>query len=212
MKIDNSSHPYINEKIKIESLPSHPTYQFQKWFQEAINANCSEYNAMSLATATKEAIPSCRTVLLKSFDESSLIFFTNYESRKGKELIENPRASVVLFWRELMRQVIVEGKVEKTSRAETEEYFATRPRGSQLGAWSSRQDQVISSREYLEAEFSMYEEKYKDMEIPAPDYWGGFRIIPQRFEFWQGMQNRLHERFQYTQTDDGSWKIDRLSP
>lgn len=222
MKIQDSSHHYINEKIKLESLSQHPIDQFQQWFQDAEAAKCYEANAMSLATATKEGKPSCRTVLLKFFDKHGFIFFTNYESRKGREIVENPQATVVFFWKELMRQVIIEGKVEKTTQAESQEYFATRPRGSQLGAWSSRQDRVIPSREYLEEEFEKYNEKYKNKEIPAPEYWGGFRIIPHRFEFWQGMQNRLHDRFQYTPSDrfqytpsgnmEDNWKIERLSP
>jgi pyridoxamine 5'-phosphate oxidase len=212
METEDGSHRYLNKKIERDSLFINPLDQFLNWYNEAEAVDCIEVNAMSLATATKEGKPSCRTVLLKSTDEKGLIFYTNYHSRKGIELTENPHATALFLWREVMRQVTVEGKVEKIGREESERYFATRPRGSQLGAWASKQGAIIPSREYLEEEFSKYEREYKNQEIPAPSYWGGFRIIPHRFEFWQGMQNRLHERFEYVLQKDDTWKIERLSP
>jgi pyridoxamine 5'-phosphate oxidase len=212
MDTRDTSHHYLNEKIDRKSLCPNPTDQFLKWYRDAENTDCIEVNAMSLATASKAGKPSCRTVLLKFIDDEGLLFYTNYQSRKGQELLENPQGCAIFFWRELMRQVTVEGTVEKMSREESDKYFSKRPRGSQLGAWASKQGNIIPSREYLKEEFSKYEKEYENKVIPAPAYWGGFRIIPSRFEFWQGMQNRLHDRFQYLLQSEDTWKIERLSP
>jgi len=165
---------------------------------------------MSIATATPDGKPSVRTVLLKEFDENGFIFFTNYESNKGKNLEANPYAELLFYWMNFERQVRIFGKVEKTSRELSEEYFKSRPLKSRIGAWASKQSSVIPSREYLENQFVEFEKKYTD-KIPLPPYWGGFRVIPERFEFWQGRESRLHDRICYLKKDD-KWEIVRLSP
>lgn len=192
-------------------LNANPFDQLKKWIEEALAAEVVEVNAMALATATAGGKPSCRTVLLKHVDEQGLVFYTNYESRKGRELSENPQAMVTIFWHEQMQQICVEGAVEKISQEESNEYFLKRPRGSQLGAWASQQDEIIASKEVLEKKFLEMEEKYLDREIPLPSFWGGYRIIPSRFEFWQGRKDRLHDRFEYL-LDEDTWIINRLSP
>jgi len=188
-----------------------PTKQFSIWMNEAIKSDLLEPNAMILATASKEGIPSARTVLLKGFDKRGFVFYTNYESSKSKNLGENPIASLLFFWVELERQVRITGKVEKVSQADSEAYFISRPRESQLGAWASKQSSVITSREVLEKKFEGMKEKFEGKEIPLPPFWGGYRVIPQRIEFWQGRENRLHDRISYT-LHAGKWKIERLSP
>jgi pyridoxamine 5'-phosphate oxidase len=166
---------------------------------------------MVLATATPEGKPSARVVLLKGFDERGVVFFTNYEGRKSAELLTNPYAALVFYWIELERQVRVEGPVEKTSRQESEEYFRTRPVESRLSAWASKQSSVIPSRNFLEQKMSDLKSRYENQEVPLPPFWGGFRLQPQMFEFWQGRENRLHDRIRYTQ-QGGVWVIERLSP
>ena len=165
---------------------------------------------MTLATASKEGVPSVRTVLLKGYDENGFLFFTNYESRKGKELTENPVAELLFYWMDLQRQVRISGKVEKISKLESENYFKTRPLESKIGAWASKQSEVIPDREYLEKQFSEYEKKFKD-NVPLPSNWGGFRLIPERFEFWQGRESRLHDRICYLKKNN-VWEIVRLAP
>ena len=166
---------------------------------------------MSLATVGKDLLPSIRTVLLKLFDRNGFVFYTNYSSEKARQLTENPQAGILFHWLELERQVKISGKVEKISSAESLKYFTTRPRGSQLGAWSSAQSQTISSRSILEAQWNKMKERYSDGDIPLPDFWGGYKVIPQCIEFWQGRENRLHDRFKYNRTDSG-WDINRLAP
>lgn len=202
---------YHNKPLDIKDVCSDPFEQFNLWFTEAQQAQVIEPNAMILATASAEAIPSARTVLLKQVDWGFL-FFTNYGSRKAHELMENPRASLIFLWKELERQAIIEGHVEKASREESIEYFKKRPRKSQLGAWASNQDKILSSRQELEKAYREIEYSFENKEIPTPHYWGGFRVIPHRFEFWQGRENRLHDRLCYTQKEEGIWQIDRLSP
>lgn len=199
------------ECLRRSDLKKSPFDQLLLWLDEARSAHVIELNAMALATASLSGKPSCRTVLLKYLDERGLVFYTNYESRKGRELAENPHAMVTLFWHEQMRQICVEGRVEKTSREESSAYFSTRSHNSQLGAYASKQDQVITSREILEKEFKRYEKKFKEQNIPLPEFWGGYRIIPSRFEFWQGDKDRLHDRFHYI-LDHEEWKIERLCP
>lgn len=168
---------------------------------------------MTLATATADGRPSARTVLLKEVDENGFVFYTNYESRKGRELIENPRAALVFYWEELERQVRVEGIAEKVSQEQSEEYFRTRPKGSRLGAWASRQGQVLPNREIIEDRLAELAKQYEASEdIPLPDYWGGFRVKPEIIEFWQGRPNRLHDRLCYRRESSGAWTISRLSP
>lgn len=200
--------------LRRTDLDANPIAQFQKWFAQAETAlakNQLDVNAVTLATADKNGYPSARIVLLKGLDEHGFIFFTNYESRKGRELAENSQAALNFFWPELERQVGVAGTVKKTSRAESEKYFQSRPRGSQLAAWASTQSAVVPDRATLEAKWQELEKQFPD-KIPAPPNWGGFILQPKRIEFWQGRPSRLHDRFRYLRQADGSWVIDRLSP
>jgi pyridoxamine 5'-phosphate oxidase len=193
------------------SLDPNPFQQFSRWFQQALDAALPEPNAMTLATATREGKASARIVLLKSFDERGFVFYTNYESRKGRELAENPYAALVFHWIELERQVCAAGQVSRVSREESENYFRSRPVGSQLGAWASRQSQVISGREILEDRLTQLEKDYQNKLIPLPPDWGGLRLAPEMIEFWQGRPNRLHDRLRY-RLQDQQWLIERLSP
>ncbi|NJK48129.1 pyridoxamine 5'-phosphate oxidase [Candidatus Gracilibacteria bacterium] len=191
---------------------SNPFKQFQVWFSEAVAAQLPEPNAMTLATIAPGGRPSARMVLLKDFDEKGFTFYTNYGSAKGKHLSETPWAALVFWWAELERQVRIEGRVEKVSPQESDEYFCSRPETSQLGAWASNQSQVIESREVLEKQFTQLKEKYTGQAIPRPPHWGGFRVIPDVIEFWQGRPSRLHDRLCYRLLEDGFWHIERLSP
>lgn len=193
-----------------EVLP-HPVLQFQSWFQEAVACEVEEVNAMTLATATKTGMPSARIVLLKSVDENGFVFFTNYHSRKGKQLTENPQAALVFFWKELQRQVRIEGKVEVLNEKDSDEYFYSRPYGSRLGAWASPQSEPISNRTVLEERLHEYELHFGE-NIPRPPYWGGFLVKPFVMEFWQGRPNRLHDRIEYQLQLPDTWKLQRLAP
>ncbi|QQS28770.1 MAG: pyridoxamine 5'-phosphate oxidase [Sphingobacteriales bacterium] len=204
---------YSTAGLNEESVKSNPFEQFEIWFEEALQEDFIEHNAMFLATATPNGIPSIRTVLLKGFSEQGLIFFTNYHSRKGNELTQNPEAAILFYWDKLERQVRIEGKAERLSESESEEYFNTRPYGSRIGALASPQSQVIASRQQLEEKVKALTEQYdENAVIPRPEYWGGYRIIPQVFEFWQGQTNRLHDRIRYTLQPSGNWLIERLAP
>lgn len=189
-----------------------PVEQFKVWFEQAIAAQLPEPNAMTIATARPDGRPSARLVLLKDYDERGFVFYTNYESNKGQQLLKNPWAAIVFWWAELERQVRIEGPVEKVSAEEADAYFESRPKGSQLGAWTSNQSQVIPSREVLEQRLQQLQEKYENQQVPRPPHWGGFRVIPAEIEFWQGRPSRLHDRLLYRRGDDGSWTIQRLSP
>ena len=192
------------------TVDKNPFKQFEAWYGEVLNSDIKEPTAVTLATSSKDGTPSARTVLLKGFDEDGFVFFTNYESRKGKNLIENPVGELLFYWMDLQRQVRISGRVEKTSREESEEYFKTRPLKSRIGAWASKQSNVIPDREYLEKQFAEFEKKFGD-DIPLPPHWGGFRLIPEQFEFWQGRESRLHDRICYKKKD-GEWEIVRLAP
>ncbi len=203
---------YTRGELDLEHLKPDPFEQFALWFQEALEAKVIEPNAMSIATTGADMRPSVRTVLLKSYDERGFVFFTNFESRKARQMSENPQVCALFPWLALERQVIVSGTVTKVSTAESLAYFLTRPRGSQLGAWVSPQSSVITTRSFLEQKLEEMKRKFGEGEIPLPSFWGGFRIIPRDIEFWQGRRSRLHDRFLYTRQEDQSWKIDRLAP
>jgi len=189
-----------------------PFKQFAKWWDDALKSRIEEVNAMTLATADKHAMPSARVVLLKEFSDKGFVFFTNYQSHKGKELEENPNACLVFFWKELERQVRISGKVEKISAVESDEYFLSRPEGSRIGAWASPQSNIIASREVIDENIERYQQQFRDGNVPRPPDWGGYIVIPAVVEFWQGRPSRLHDRIQYSLTGDGAWKIERLAP
>jgi pyridoxamine 5'-phosphate oxidase len=194
-----------------KDLARDPFRQFEKWFQEAEAARLIEPNAMTLCTATRDGRPSGRTTLLKGLDGRGFVFFSNYESRKGRELEANPRATLVFPWIALERQVIVEGTVTKVAREESEAYFHSRPRASQLAAWVSQQSSIIAGRSLLEDTMKALERKYAGEEVPVPPHWGGWRLVPEQVEFWQGRRSRLHDRLRYRRVKDG-WAIERLAP
>lgn len=194
-----------------KDLARDPFRQFEKWFQEAQAAKLNEPNAMTLATATRDGRPSARTMLLKNVDGRGFVFFTNFESRKGRELDGNPRATLLFPWLELERQVAVEGTVTKLAREESETYFHSRPLANQLGAWASQQSTIITGRAVLDENFKAVEKKFAGQQVPMPPHWGGFRLAPEIVEFWQGRRSRLHDRLRYRREKDG-WVIERLSP
>ena len=196
-----------------DKVDANPIRQFRTWFDEVRAQGVSEQDAisMTLATADKDGRPSARVVLLKSFADDGFVFYTNYQSRKGKELAENPRACLLFYWSQVWRQVRIEGAIEKVSPAESESYFQSRPLGSKLGAWASNQSEVIDSREILEASFAELQERFGE-DVPRPEHWGGYRLKPDSIEFWQGRENRLHDRLRYSLREDGAWVIERLGP
>ena len=200
---------YQKNTLSLNELNVDPFQQFASWYEEAKKVEVDP-GAMALATASLEGIPSCRMVLLKGHDKRGFLFFTNSNSRKGIEIAANPIASMTFYWKELERQVIIEGKVSKVSKEESDLYFATRHRQSQIGAHASRQDEVLSSREELESRVKRIEEKYKGIEVPRPPYWEGYLVSPYRLEFWQGRNNRLHDRFVYLLNE--RWELNRLNP
>lgn len=204
---------YSRQTLRRAGVEADPVRQFARWMGEAVAAELTDPNAMCLATADAAGQPSARTVLLKGFDERGFVFFTNYESRKGRELDANPRAALNILWQELERQVCITGGVGKISRGESEAYFHSRPRGSQLGAWASRQSAAVPDRESLERALEEAAARFAGREIPLPPAWGGYRLRPRSIEFWQGGANRLHDRLLYTRQDaEEAWRIERLSP
>lgn len=198
--------------LREQDLAKDPFRQFDRWFQEAEAARITEPNAAVLATATRDGRPGARVVLLKGVDGRGFVFYTNHESRKGRELEANPRATLAFPWVALERQVIVEGPVQQVTRAEAEAYFHSRPRASQIGAWASAQSTVIAGRAVLEESFRAIEEKYAGREVPLPPHWGGFRLAPKSVEFWQGRRSRLHDRLRYRRDEAGEWVVERLAP
>ena len=206
----------IRKEYRLQSLSendvdANPFRQFDGWWQEAINSAIEEVNAMTLATASADGIPSARIVLLKSYDERGFVFFTNYNSYKGKHIDENPRACLVFFWKELERQVRITGLVDKVSVEESDAYFSSRPEGSRLGAWASPQSAVIKSRQWLEQQQHQFVKEFQSKPLLRPPHWGGYRVKPITIEFWQGRPDRLHDRLQYSLEENG-WNIERLAP
>ena len=212
MNLADLRREYTKGGLRRAELDPNPIAQFQKWFEQALAAQLPEPSAMTLATADESGFPSARIVLLKGVHETGFTFFTNYESRKGRELAGNARAALVLHWPEMERQICIAGTVTKTSRAESEKYFGVRPRGAQLGAWVSQQSSIVPDRVFLETRLAEKEKEFVGRDVPAPPYWGGYLLAPIRLEFWQGRPNRLHDRFEYVKQGDGSWRIQRLSP
>ena len=189
-----------------------PLVEFRSWYRLAEESGAPQPDAMTLATTTPDGIPSARMVLLKGVDDEGFVFFTNYESRKARELSENPRAALILYWSAIRRQVRITGRAERLSQPESEEYFRSRPRGSRLAAWASRQSEVIADRSVLEDEYRRLEKQYADADVPLPPFWGGYRVTPDVVEFWKGRENRLHDRLRYTRQRHGSWAVERLAP
>jgi pyridoxamine 5'-phosphate oxidase len=202
---------YARAGLRESDADRDPIEQFRRWFDEALAADLHEPNAMTLATSTPDGRPSARIVLLKGFDERGFVFYTNYEGRKGEELAANPRAALVLYWGELERQVRIEGGVSRVPGEESDAYFEGRPRGSQLGAWASEQSRPARDRGVLEERLRELEAEYGDREVPRPPFWGGYRVEPEVIEFWQGRENRLHDRLRYRRSDE-DWKVERLQP
>ena len=209
--INNLRREYKLNILSEETVQKNPFNQFEEWFKEVLKVGLIEPNAMMLATADDNAKPSVRVVLLKGLSKKGFTFFTNYTSRKGKNLTENSSASLLFFWAELERQVRVEGEIKKISKVESQKYFNTRPIESRLAAWASEQSKTIPGRDYLDAKFEIFKREFKGKQIPLPPDWGGFRLVPEYFEFWQGRESRLHDRICYKKSKS-SWKIFRLAP
>ncbi|MFO7446317.1 MAG: pyridoxamine 5'-phosphate oxidase [Ignavibacteriaceae bacterium] len=202
---------YTLKELNQNSVDKNPYKQFKTWMDEVIEANITEPNAMMLGTVSKDGLPSVRTVLLKGMDGKGFVFYTNYESDKAKDMQENPNVSLLFFWKELERQVRIWGSVEKTTREESELYFNLRPFESRLGAWASKQSSVIPGRDYLQTKFKELKKMYEGQQVPLPPFWGGYRVLPFKFEFWQGRESRLHDRLVYLKKDS-DWEIVRLAP
>lgn len=203
---------YSAQSLSETDIASEPIQQFEKWWEQAINSQIEEPNAMTVATASCDGLPSARILLLKGFDKNGFVFFTNYKSYKAMQLEENPRACLVFFWKELERQVRIIGLVKKVSEEESDNYFNSRPKGSRIGALASPQSQVIESRDWIDKKYLEFSENYKNADPQRPKHWGGYRVQPIIVEFWQGRPSRLHDRIQYTLEENGAWKIERLAP
>ena len=212
MDISNMRDEFTLKGMDEKDLASNPFSLFETWFREAGEAGLRMPNAMTLATVGTDGQPSLRLVLLKLFDKKGFVFFTNYESRKAKEMAENKKVALLFPWHDLERQVRIAGEVEKISVAESAKYFFSRPKGSQLGAWVSNQSSVISSRQMLMSKLEEMKAKFKNKEMSLPSFWGGYRVVPHSFEFWQGRKSRLHDRFLYSKLNEGNWKVERLAP
>jgi len=203
---------YTRGGLKESDIDPNPIEQFRTWFDEALASNLHEPNAMTLATATPDGRPSARIVLLKGFDDRGFVFYTNYEGRKGEELEANPYCALLFYWGDLERQVRIEGQVCRVPDKESDAYFAGRPRGSQLGAWASEQSRPVRGRGPLEKRLRELEAEYEGREVPRPPFWGGYRVEPQTIEFWQGRENRVHDRLVYRRSEDRGWRRERLQP
>lgn len=203
---------YSQKKLSEEKVDPNPMKQFAKWWKQAVAAEIDEVNAMTLATSSSDGVPAARIVLLKGVEDKGFVFFTNYESFKGQQLAENPKACLVFFWKELERQVRITGLVEKVSATASDEYFHSRPVASQVGAVASPQSRAIQSREWLDEHYKELKKQLKDETIQRPEHWGGYIVKPVIIEFWQGRPSRLHDRLQYSLEENGEWKIERLAP
>ena len=212
MNTNDLRQQFMEQGLYQSELDANPLMQFETWYKEAIESNIHEPGAMSLATVDAHGQPWQRIVLLKLFDQRGFVFFTNYESRKADQLALNPGASLLFPWHALGRQLMITGKTERITTVESLKYFATRPRGSQLGAWASGQSQMINSRSILETVVDSMKQKYANKDVPLPPFWGGYRVKPETFEFWQERKNRLHDRFIYQKNDSGKWFNERLAP
>ena len=212
MSIANIRKDYMLQSLSENEVEYNAIRQFDKWWQEAVDSQIDEVNAMTLATANSQGIPSARIVLLKGYDANGFVFFTNYNSHKANDIEDNPNACLVFFWKELERQIRITGSIEKIGEKESDEYFHSRPFISRIGAWASDQSSVIESRESLEEKFKSLEETYSNKEILRPPHWGGYRVIPRQIEFWQGRSGRLHDRIEYTLEKENTWVFKRLSP
>ena len=211
-KISEIRREYSYKALVESEVETDPMKQFNIWWQDALEAKIAEVNAMTVATASADGMPSARTMLLKGFSEKGFVFFTNYDSYKGQQLAENPKACLVFFWKELERQVRITGLIEKTSKEENDAYFQSRPKASQVGAIASPQSQVIESRDWLDERYKSLSDQFEDGAIQRPLHWGGFLVRPVIIEFWQGRPGRLHDRIQYTILNNGAWKMERLAP
>lgn len=203
---------YSFETLSEKEVAKDPIKQFGKWWEEAVNSKIDEVNAMTLATASADGLPSARIVLLKEYNEQGFVFFTNYESFKAQQMAENPKACIVFFWKELERQVRITGLIQKISKEQSDQYFKTRPESSRIGAWASPQSRVIDGRHWLDEKFNELVGKMEGTDIERPPHWGGYIVKPVVLEFWQGRPSRLHDRIQYTLEESGEWKIERLAP
>ena len=212
MTLANVRREYMQRGLRESDCVADPMQQFRQWLDQALAADLLEPTAITLATTTRDGRPSARIVLLKGIDERGFVFFTNYDSRKGHELAENPQGALVFYWPDMERQICVAGTVTKLPAAESENYFKSRPRGARLAAWASRQSHVLPDRGALEKAWKELETRFASPEVPMPPYWGGNVLSPTRIEFWQGRPNRLHDRFRYTKQPDNTWKLERLSP
>ena len=212
MNLEELRQQYSQQGLSRSDLDPNPFYQFDTWYRQAAESGIFEPSAMSLATVDSDGQPDLRTVLLKTFDEKGFVFYTNYGSRKARQITANPKVSFLFAWIPLARQVKITGRAEKISAAESLKYFVTRPRGSQIGAWASAQSKIVSSRSMLETRFEEIKQKFTKGKIPLPDFWGGYRVVPDTIEFWQGRDNRLHDLFVYSRADNGKWHIARLAP
>lgn len=210
--VANLRKEYTCQGLNEVDADPNPFHQFKLWFDQARSAQLPEPNAMTIATASLDGIPSARLVLLKDYDQRGFVFYTNFDSEKGQQLLLNPWGALAFWWAQLERQVRITGRVEQVSEAEADEYFQSRPKGSQLGAWASDQSQVIPNREVLEQRLQQLKDEYENKAVMKPPHWGGFRVIPDQIEFWQGRPSRLHDRLRYDRDADGGWKMQRLSP
>ena len=210
--INHLRYDFSKQTLDESEVNTNPIIQFESWFKEAVEAQVLSPNAMVVSTASKDAVPTARVLLLRNFDEKGFVFYTNHNSKKGNQIDHNPHVALTFFWPELERQIRIEGTVDKQTDEESDEYFVVRPEGSKLGAWASQQSSVVESRAVMDAKFKEMQNHFRGREIPRPAFWGGYLVKPTMFEFWQGRPNRFHDRIAYVQDENRNWEIERLSP